>query len=228
MNNLTSGVFGSGEGAAGGGRAQRRIYLADAGAAHVLHEVAAALQNLPQANPSSLHSEGREARAALDRARDIAGEGLRADRIELTFPSSGTGAGHLALFGVARRLSQPARLLPGAAEHQSVLGAVRKLQADGHEVVIAPVDATAAADPDAITPGTALVSIGLANNEVGTIQPVEAIVARAHQVGAIVHLDACAGPRWIDIPDGPDLVSISGHKLGAGRGRALIVRDGVR
>jgi cysteine desulfurase len=228
MSNLTSGAFGSGEGAAGSGRAQRRIYLDDAGAAPVLPEVAAALQNLPQANPSSLHSEGREARAALDRARDVAADELHADRTEITFTSSGTESVNLALFGVARRLSKSARVVTWAAEHQSVLGAVRKLQADGHEVVVASVDATATADPDAITPGTALVSIGLANNEVGTIQPVQAIVERAHEVGALVHVDACAGPRWIDIPDGPDLISISGLKLGGGRGGALFVRVGVR
>src|SRR6202011_1095856 len=103
-----------------------------------------------------------------------------------------------------------------AAEHQAVLGAIRRLQADGHEVEIASVDPFAIADPGAITPGTVLVSIGLANNEVGTLQPVEAIIARAHDVGALVHIDACAGPRWIPIPSGADLISISGHKLGAG------------
>ncbi len=228
MSNFTAGAFGSGEGAAGRGRAQPRIYLDDAGAAQVMPEVAAAFQAAPQANPSSLHREGREARAALDRARDMAAGELHADRTEITFTSSGTESVNLALFGVAHRLSKSARIVTWASEHQSVLGAVRKLQADGHEVVVAPVDITASADPDAIRPGTALVSIGLANNEVGTIQPVAAIVARAHEVGALVHLDACAGPRWIDIPDGPDLISISGHKLGAGRGGALLVRDGVR
>src|ERR1700746_1933040 len=103
MSNLRAGVFGSGEGAAGTGRAQRRIYLDAAGAAPVLPEVAAALRNLPQANPSSLHREGREARAALDMARDVAADALRADRTEITFTSSGTESVNLALFGVARR-----------------------------------------------------------------------------------------------------------------------------
>src|SRR5205823_531494 len=227
MTNLNAGLAGGG-GSGGRGRAQRRIYLDDAGAAPLLPEVAAALRELTPANPSSLHQEGRAARAALDRARDIVATQLGADRGEITFTSSGTEAVNLALFGVARRLPKQARILTWAAEHQSVLGPARRLQAEGHSVTIAEVDAAARADPDAVKPGTALVSIGLANNEVGTIQPVEEIVNRAHDVGALVHLDACAGPRWIRIPTGADLVSISGHKLGAGRGGVLYVRSGVR
>jgi cysteine desulfurase len=102
------------------------------------------------------------------------------------------------------------------------------LQSEGHGVQIAAVDHAARADPASIPSGVALVSIGLANNEVGTIQPVADVIARAHELGAIVHVDACAGPRWIPIPVGADLVSFSGHKLGAGRGGMLFVKDGVR
>jgi cysteine desulfurase len=115
-----------------------------------------------------------------------------------------------------------------AAEHQSVLAAARRMQLLGRSVTIAPVDGAARVDLDAIKPGTALVSVGLANNEVGTVQPAADVIQRAHDVGALVHLDACAGPRWIPIPRGADLISISGHKLGAGRGALLFVRDGVR
>jgi cysteine desulfurase len=95
-------------------------------------------------------------------------------------------------------------------------------------VLIGSVDGSARADPDFIPRGAALVSIGLANNEVGTIQPVSEVIDRAHELGALVHVDACAGPRWIPVPSGADLVSFSGHKLGAGRGGILFVRDGVR
>ena len=206
----------------------RRVYLDDAGSAPVLDEVAEALRDLPQGNPSSLHAEGRAARSALDRARDTAAHALGADRTEITFTSSGTEAVNLAIFGAARRFSKRGSIVTWAAEHQAVLGAVRRLESEGHTVEIATVDKDARADADAITRGAALVSIGLANNEVGTIQPVAEVIARAHELGALVHVDACAGPRWIPIPDGADLVSFSGHKLGAGRGGMLYVRESVR
>ena len=205
-----------------------RIFLDDAGGASVLPEVTAALRELPDGNPSSPHAEGRAARAALDRARDLAAKAVNARRTEISFTSSGTEAVNLALFGAGRRLPRSGAILTWAAEHQAVLGAARRLQAEGFRVEIASVDGAAQGDPDAIVPGTALVSIGLANNEVGTIQPVRAVIERAHDLGALVHVDACAGPRWIPVPDGADLVSFSGHKLGGGRGGALYIKDGVR
>jgi cysteine desulfurase len=205
-----------------------RIYLDDAGSAPVLPEVVQALRELPEGNPSSPHTEGRAARAALDRARDLAAAALRVDRTAITFVSSGTEAVNLALSGTARRLSKDGVIVTWAAEHQSVLAAVRRLQADGHAVEIAAVDGAARADAGAIPHAAALVSIGLANNEVGTMQPVSEIIERAHALGALVHVDACAGPRWIPVPDGADVVSFSGHKLGAGRGGLLFVREGLR
>jgi cysteine desulfurase len=205
-----------------------RIFLDDAGGAPILPEVTAALAGVPDGNPSSPHAEGRAARAVLDRSRDLVAQTLAADRTEITFTSSGTEAVNLAMFGAARRLSKTGKILTWAAEHQSVLGAARRLQDEGHDVEVAQVDRVALADLDAIGPGTALVSIGLANNEVGTIQPVREAIDRAHEYGALVHVDACAGPRWIAIPDGADLVSFSGYKLGAGRGGALYVKASVR
>lgn len=205
-----------------------RVYLDDAGAAPILDEVTRALAEIPPGNPSSPHQEGRAARGALDAARDQLATALHAERTEITFTSSGTEAVNLAILGAAARLGKEARILTWAAEHQSVLAATRHLQTKGHDVAVARTDDTALADLDAIRPGVALISIGLANNEVGTIQPVAEAIERAHDVGALVHVDACAGPRWIEIPQGADLVSISGHKLGAGRGGAVYVRDGVR
>lgn len=205
-----------------------RIYLDDAGSAPVLDQVRSALRDLPDGNPSSPHTEGRAARAALDRARDLAAGAIGAERAEITFVSSGTEAVNLALFGAARRLPKTGVITTWAAEHQSVLGAARRLQADGHAVEIAKVDGAARADPDDIPAGAALVSIGLANNEVGTLQPVAEIIERAHALGALVHVDACAGPRWIPIPRDADLISISGHKLGAGRGGLLFVGSRAR
>ncbi len=200
-----------------------RIYLDDAGSAPILAEVRQVLTGaLPSGNPSSPHTEGRTHRGLLDAVRDAIAAVTGFQRTEITFVSGGTEAVNLALFGIQ------GPLLTWAAEHQSVLGAARRLQAMGRHVTIADVDATARVDLDAIKPGTALVSVGLANNEVGTIQPVAEVIERAHEVGALVHVDACAGPRWLPIPLGADLVSFSGYKLGAGRGGLLYVRDGVR
>ena len=204
------------------------MYLDDAGAAPTLPEVIEALGRVPAGNPSSLHQEGRAARAALDAARDQLAAALNSARTEITFNASGTEAVNLAILGAAHRLSAHATVLTWAAEHQSVIAAARHLEATGHSVTIGRTDHNATVDLDAIKPGVGLISIGLANNEVGTIQPVAEAIERAHEVGALVHLDACAGPRWIDINNGADLVSLSGHKLGAGRGGALFVRDGVR
>jgi cysteine desulfurase len=158
----------------------------------------------------------------------MAAKALGSDRTEISFTASGTEAVNLALFGAARRLSNRGVILTWASEHQSVLGAVRRLQTEGHAVEVLDVDKDARALASDIPSSATLVSIGLANNEVGTIQPVADVIARAHEIGALVHVDACAGPRWIPIPDGADLVSFSGHKLGAGRGGILYVKDGVR
>ena len=205
-----------------------RIYLDDAGSAPVLPEVERALRGIPEGNPSSPHAEGRSARATLDAARDLVAGALGADRTQVTFTSSGTEAVNLALLGSARRLPRAGVIVTWAAEHQCVLAAVRHLQAEGRSVEVAPVDGAARADPASIPRGAVLVSIGLANNEVGTLQPVAEVIRLAHDAGALVHVDACAGLRWSELPAGADLVSISGHKLGAGRGGAVIVRDGLR
>jgi cysteine desulfurase len=116
-----------------------------------------------------------------------------------------------------------------AGEHQSVLGAARRLELEGVLVSVLAVDGSARAAAADIPADAGLVSVGLANNEVGTLQPVADLAARAREVGALVHLDACQGPRWVaPVLDGVDLASFSGHKLGAGRCGLLYARPGLR
>lgn len=144
------------------------------------------------------------------------------DPAELVFTSSGTEAVNLALLGTARRLPPDAPVVTWAAEHQAVLGAVRRLQLEGRRVEILAVDADGR-NSEADLPGAGLVSTSLANNEVGTVQP------RVHAPEALVHLDACQGPQWLDVDlRGVDLASFSGAKIGAGRGGLLFVRSAVR
>lgn len=199
-----------------------RAYLDHAGGAPVLPEVRAALREVPEANPSSLHAEGRAARAALDSARDRAGAALGVAPASVVFCASGTEAVSLAVLGSGRRLPAGRRVVTWEAEHQSVLAAVRRLQLEGRPVSILHVDGGGHAVPD-LPPDTGLVSIGLANNEVGTLQPVDEVARQARELGALVHLDAGQGPAWVRPPVAlADLVSFSGHKLGAGRGGLLV------
>ncbi|HEX6548287.1 MAG TPA: aminotransferase class V-fold PLP-dependent enzyme [Candidatus Dormibacteraeota bacterium] len=200
----------------------RRVYLDHAGSAPVLTEVRGALRTVPEGNPASPHSEGRAARAALDEARDRAAAALEVDSRQIIFCASGTEAVNLALIGGGRRLAPGRRVVSWEAEHQSVLAALRRLHLEGRPLTLLPVEASGHARP-ALPDDAGLVSIGLANNEVGTLQPVEEVARAARAVGAHVHLDACQGPVWVRPPvELADLVSISGHKIGAGRGGLLV------
>jgi cysteine desulfurase len=147
---------------------------------------------------------------------------------QVAFTASGTEAVNLAIFGAARRLGPRRRVVSWASEHQAVLGAVRQLELEGFPVAILPVDGDNRPDPDGIPPDAGLVSSSLANNEVGTLQPLDRIAMRAREIGALLHVDACQGLPWCPLTVRPDLVSISGHKVGAGRGGLLLLGSGVR
>lgn len=134
----------------------------------------------------------------------------------------------LALLGAGRRLPADRSVVTWEAEHQAVLGAVRQLQLEGRQVHVLPVDAAGFAAPE-LPAGAGLVSLGLANNEVGTLQPAAEVALRARALGALVHLDCCQGPRWVRPPlELADLASFSGQKLGAGPGGLLVAGAGVR
>ena len=135
---------------------------------------------------------------------------------------------NLAVLGTGRLLEPGRSLVTWAAEHQSALGAARQLQLEGRTVHVLPVDGRGFAEPD-LPDDAGLVSLGLANNEVGTLQPVAEVAQQARGLGAAVHLDCCQGPRWVRPPiELADLASFSGHKLGSGPGGLLFVRGQAR
>ncbi|WAB85314.1 cysteine desulfurase family protein [Microcella daejeonensis] len=191
-------------------------------------------------NPSSTHALGRAAATALQdaRARVAARCGVRPAQV--VFTSGGTEADNLAVIGLTLgsiRAGRDRHIIVGAVEHEAVLEAADHLRRWHEvEVTIAPVDNSGEVDVEAVRaalrPGTALVSVQHANNEVGTLQPVRALGEAAHAVGALLHVDAVQTAGWVPLDPArtpvlstADAISISGHKLGAPKGvGALVLR----
>ena len=216
------------------------VYLDHAATTPVREEVFEAMKPFygPRfGNPSSTHRWGREARAALDEARERVGRCLGARPDEICFTSGGTEADNLAILGAWRALKAKGRnaVVTTPIEHKAILGAVHQAASEGAEERLLPMTPDGVVDTSAIDQlvdeDVAVCSMMWVNNEIGTIQPVSELATRAKARGALLHTDAVQafGKVPIDAQKQQfDFLTISGHKFGAPKGiGALFIRRGV-